>query len=100
MPLHHDHDHDQAHHHEHDHHRGHAHGQAPLSFSEKLVKLLDHWIQHNDHHAEDYRKWARDAREQGQVEAADLLGAAAELTGAISDRLREAGSKVRSDSNV
>jgi hypothetical protein len=93
----HDHDHDHAHQHGHDHHHGHAHRHAPLSFSEKLVKLLDHWIQHNDHHAEDYRKWAQDARENGQIEVADLLGSAAELTGSISDRLREAGGKVHSD---
>lgn len=65
-----------------------------MSFSEKLVKLLDHWIQHNDHHAEDYQKWARDARENGQIEVADLLDSAAELTGTISGRLREAGGKV------
>jgi hypothetical protein len=71
-----------------------------MTFSEKLVKLLDHWVQHNDQHAEDYRKWARDARENGQVEVADLLVSAAELTGSISERLREAGGKVHSDSFV
>ena len=92
-----DHDHDHAHSNGHDHHHGHAHHHAPMSFSEKLVKLLDHWIQHNDHHAEDYRKWAHDARESGQLEVADLLGSAADLTGSISDRLREAGGKVHSD---
>jgi len=101
MSHHHDHDHDHDHHHAHehghDHHHGHAHSQAPLSFSEKLVKILDHWIQHNDHHAEDYRKWAHDARENGQTEVADLLESATELTGSISDRLREAGGKVHSD---
>ena len=100
MPHHHDHDHDPVHRHGHDHHHGHAHDHAPLTFSDKLVKLLDHWIQHNDHHAEDYRKWARDARENGQVEVADLLGAAADLTGAIGERLREAGGKVVSDSEA
>ena len=54
MSHHHDHDHDHDHQHGQDHHHGHAHSHAPLSFSEKLVKLLDHWIQHNDQHAEDY----------------------------------------------
>lgn len=85
-----------SHHHDHLHgndHR-HAHSHAPLSFPEKLVKLLDHWIDHNDHHAEDYRKWAQDARENDQKEVADLLESAAELTGTISDRFREAGGKV------
>jgi hypothetical protein len=81
--------------HHHDHHHGHT--PEPLSFSEKLVKLLDHWIDHNDHHAEDYRKWAQDARENGHTEVAELLESAAELTGTISDRFREAGGKVKKD---
>ena len=97
MSHHHVHDHDHDHQHGQDHHHGHAHSHAPLTFSEKLVKLLDHWIQHNDHHAEDYRKWAQDARKNGQTGVADLLESATELTGIISDRLREAGSKVVSD---
>jgi hypothetical protein len=95
MSHHHDHDHDHHHDPHHDHHHGHAHSHAPLSFSEKLVKLLDHWIQHNDHHAEDYLKWAREARENKQPAVADLLESAAELTGTISDRFREAGGKVK-----
>jgi hypothetical protein len=69
-----------------------------MSFSEKLTKLLDHWVQHNDHHAQDYRKWAQDARENGQIAVADLLDSAAEMTASISDRLREAGGNVHSDS--
>ncbi len=98
----HDHDHDHGHHHDHDHdhHHGHAHSHAPhshvpLSFSEKLVKLIEHWIQHNDHHAEDYRKWAREAQANNQAAVADLLESAAELTDSISDRFREAGGKVK-----
>ena len=91
----HDHDHDHGDHHANDHHHGHAHSQAPLSFPEKLVKLLDHWIQHNDHHVEDYRQWAGKARENGQSAVAALLDAAAELTDTISDRFREASKAVQ-----
>ena len=91
----HHHDHDHGHTHDHDHHHGQAHSHAPLSFSDKLVKLLDHWIQHNDHHVEDYRRWAQEARENNQAAVADLLESAAELTGTISDRFREAGGKVK-----
>lgn len=89
-PDHHDHDH-------HDHDQGHSHRAVSLSFPEKLAKLLDHWVQHNDHHAEDYRKWAKDARENGQAAVADLLWSAADLTDTISDRFREAGERVDSD---
>lgn len=56
---------------------------------------MDHWIQHNDHHAEDYRKWAGQARENGQEAVADLLDSAAELTDTISERFREASDSVK-----
>ena len=95
----HDHDHDHGHHHGHDHHHGHAHSHAPLSFADKLTKLLDHWIQHNDHHAEDYRKWAGQARENGQAAVADQLDAAADLTDAISAHFRDAGEQVNPDAD-
>lgn len=91
----HDHDHDHEHDHDHDHHHGHAHSHAPLSFSDKLLKLLSHWIQHNDHHAEDYRKWAGEARANGQAAVADLLDSAAELTATISGQFLEAREKVK-----
>ncbi len=97
MSHHHDHDPHHDHDHGHDHHHGHAHGHAPLSFSEKLVKLMDHWIQHNDHHAEDYRKWAQEARGNGQTAVAELLESAAELTDTISKRFEEAGKQVQPD---
>jgi len=91
MSHHHDHDHP----HGNDHHHGHAHSHAPLSFSEKLAKLLEHWIQHNDHHAGDFRKWAQESRKNDQMAVADLLDSAADLTGTISERLREAGGQVK-----
>jgi hypothetical protein len=59
-----------------------------------LTRLLDHWIEHNDHHISDYRKWAEQARENDQAAVADLLDAAAQLTGSVSDRFREAARKV------
>ena len=86
---------EQDHPHGHDHHHGHTRSDAPLSFSDKLVKLLDHWIQHNDHHAGDYRKWARESRKHGQAAVAELLDSAAELTDTISARFREAGGRVQ-----
>jgi hypothetical protein len=92
MSDHHDHGHGYDHY-GHEHHHGHAHSHTPLSFSEKLVKLLDHWMKHNDHHVEDYLKWARAARENGQPAVAELLENAAELTGKISERFRMAADK-------
>ena len=38
---------------------------------EKLRVLIPHWIEHNDEHAEEYRRWAEEATEA----SADLLAA-------------------------
>ena len=57
MSHHHDHDHSHGHAHDHDHSHEHAHDHAhqthdTLSFEEKMIKLLEHWIKHNDDHAD------------------------------------------------
>ena len=41
-------------HYEHNHETHHT-----LTFDEKLVKLLEHWIKHNNDHAENYRNLAK-----------------------------------------
>ncbi len=61
-----------------------------MSISEKLRKLLDHWIQHNDDHAANYRDWAARARAEGLDETAALLEQAAELTQATSEKFAAA----------
>jgi hypothetical protein len=38
---------------------------------EKLRVLIPHWIEHNEEHAEEYRRWAEDVKEVN----ADLLDA-------------------------
>jgi hypothetical protein len=38
---------------------------------EKLRVLIPHWMEHNDEHAEEYRRWAEEATEA----SADLLAA-------------------------
>ena len=90
--AHHHDDHDHAHHHGHDHHHGHAH--TELSFDQKLEMLLDHWIQHNDHHVADYRGWADKARQNNQAAVADLLSAAADLTETVTQRFKEAAERI------
>ena len=64
-----------THHHQHDHEI-----QSTLSFDEKMIKLLEHWIKHNDDHAETYRDWAQKAKQKGRDETASLLEDAAAMT--------------------
>lgn len=79
----HDHDHDPDHAHGHGHHHNSHHGPdaAPaLPLEAKLRKILAHWRSHNAEHAETYRQWARNAKDNGMPEIGELLDQAAELT--------------------
>jgi hypothetical protein len=89
---HHDHDHDHKHH-SHDHHHDHAQRQetkSTMSDKEKLVKLLDHWVAHNNDHADNYAQWSGKAEEMGLEQVAGLLKDAADLTHAISNKFIKA----------
>ena len=80
------------HNHEHDH----THEiQSTLSFDEKMIKLLEHWIRHNDDHAETYRNWAKKAKEKNMDEAGSLLEDAAEMTLMISKKFEEASELIK-----
>ena len=72
---------DHHHHHDHD-----SHSEMP--FDEKLLKLLNHWIKHNEDHALNYRNWAEKAKANDQKKAAVLLAEAAEMSLAVNDKFR------------
>ena len=86
----HAHDHNHDHDHAHDHHHDHAHHtHATLSFEEKMIKLLEHWIKHNEDHADSYRDWAQKAQANGMPDAGELLGEVAEMTASITGKFEE-----------
>lgn len=76
-PRDHHHDHGDPHHHHHHHEEEQP---AELSFDEKLVKLLEHWIRHNRDHAETYSEWAEKAAAESRGEVAVLLNEAVSRT--------------------
>jgi len=78
-----------THHHKHDHEI-----QSTLSFDEKMIKLLEHWIKHNDDHAQTYRDWAQKAKEKNMREASSLLEDAAEMILMISKKFEEAAALI------
>jgi len=78
-----------THHHKHDHEI-----QSTLSFDEKMIKLLEHWIKHNDDHAQTYRDWAQKAKKKNMREASSLLEDAAEMTLMISKKFEEAAALI------
>lgn len=96
MSHHHDHDHKHHHHHDHKHHHHNDYDiQSTLSFDEKMIKLLEHWIKHNDDHAGTYRGWAQKAKDNGLPDAASLLEDAAAMTDKISKKFEEAAVKIK-----
>ena len=78
-----------THHHQHDHEI-----QSTLSFDEKMIKLLEHWIKHNGEHAATYRDWAQKAKEKNMRKASLLLEDAAEMTLMISKKFEEAAALI------
>lgn len=81
-----------THQHENDHHHHHHSGQAEqtLGFTEKMNKLLDHWIHHNEDHASNYKEWAQRATDENQSEIAAKLEEAARLTDQITQVFKTA----------
>ncbi len=76
---------------DHCHHHGHHHEQSSqMSLEEKAVKLLEHWIAHNDDHGANYGQWAAKLRRHGHVEAAEALEQVGQLTARISQLFRQA----------
>jgi len=49
------------------------------SIVEKLSVLIQHWISHNEEHAQEYRKWADRLEVEGLGEIAGLIRQAADL---------------------
>ena len=45
-----------------------------------MIKMIEHWIQHNQDHAKSYREWAQRAEEQGRHEVCQILQAIADST--------------------
>lgn len=84
--------------HHHDHHdHTHTHAASEMSFDERLVKLLDHWVKHNDDHADSYRRWAGTAKSHHLEGVSALLEEAAEMTQQISDLFERATKAVTED---
>ena len=40
---------------------------------EKLKKLIPHWMEHNDEHAEGYKLWAEKISSSGMKELSEIL---------------------------
>ena len=73
-----------------DHYHESGNHQEKMSFAEKLTMLLNHWIDHNDSHQTDYKKWAAQAKEEGHEEVVAKILGAMQLFQEGNQRLRQA----------
>jgi hypothetical protein len=87
--MHEHHDHEACENHSHCHGCGNHHHET-MSFDEKLMTLLNHWIDHNDSHQVDYKKWAAQAREEGFDDVVEKILEALQLFQEGNQRLRQA----------
>lgn len=72
------------------HHHEHEHEHRADDDLRKLKILLDHWIEHNASHAQNYLDWAHKVGLIQKEAAAQELRSAAELTEQISLHFRRA----------
>jgi len=67
------------HHHEHNHEH---------SMSERIEKIISHWIKHNDDHIQNYKEWSEKAKQENLSEVSALLNEVAEMSGTINEKLK------------
>lgn len=77
----------------HDNHKHHHHDHDQSVKNDDLNKLLiliDHWIEHDDSHTEAYRIWAGKASGQGEDEIAKEIHLAVKDSEAVKGHLKRA----------
>lgn len=58
--------------------------------TEKAAIRIEHWIEHNEDHAREYKAFAEEMQSAGKTECARLILETAEFTARSSDTLRRA----------
>ena len=81
----------------HDHHDRSTDDSSPsMPFPQKARMLIEHWVNHNQAHMQDYCRWAGTFRRNGMESAAALLESAADATRQINQTLSKAAESVAS----
>jgi hypothetical protein len=88
MSHHHDQDHDHHHHH-------YQNTESELTVLEKAVKMIEHWIKHNQDHSKTYREWADKLKKENLPDAAALIDEVAAIHDGINEKFQQAGELIR-----
>lgn len=87
----HEHGHSHSHGHGHDHSHSHDHGHShELTLEQKLMKLFEHWIDHNNSHKDTFFTWAERAKEAGLEDVAKNIETAGKLSEDVTAQLEAA----------
>ncbi|MDG4475331.1 hypothetical protein [Thiovibrio frasassiensis] len=62
----------------------------PKTTIEKLQVLLPHWVEHNENHEAEFKKWAAEVRGEGKESLAAILDQAVASMGATDAILKKA----------
>jgi cobalt/nickel transport system ATP-binding protein len=79
----------------HDNHKHHSHAHEPVPGHgtedlRKLLLMLEHWIEHDDSHVENYHEWAAKASEAGEEEVAREIHRAVDDSESVKNHLKRA----------
>jgi hypothetical protein len=83
-----------SHHHDHHHHH-HKDAESELTVLEKAVKMIEHWIKHNQDHSKTYREWADKLKKENLPAAAALIDEVAASHDGINDKFQQAVDLIR-----
>lgn len=76
--------------HTHSHGRGQDHEHEETEVLQKLLVMLDHWVEHSDSHVEGYREWAQKASDAGEDEISREIHLAIDDNDAVKNHLKRA----------
>lgn len=66
-----------------------------MNQKDKLIHMMGHWVEHNEAHADEYRKWADIAKGEGLTDASESIFKAVtkinEANRLLEDALESAG---------
>jgi hypothetical protein len=75
-------------------HQGHHHGgetaDGRTESLRRVLTMLDHWIEHGESHADEYREWAAKADAAGEAEVAREVHLAIEAGATVTAHLKRA----------
>lgn len=79
-----------GHSHSHGHGHGHDHSHEGVETLRNLQAMLEHWIEHDESHVENYKEWAMKASEAGEEEIAKEIHLAIQESDAVKSHLKRA----------